>query len=91
MDELEKSLKYVPTYQVIEQIRKEEKKIARDAVRAANNRTKAAKEKAKELELQLIAAVNFLKEKDISIEQIAQILNISLVKVQRIIEAKKKI
>lgn len=36
MDELEKSLKYVPTYQVIEQIRKEEQRIARDKIKSCS-------------------------------------------------------
>ena len=40
MDELEKCLKYVPTYQVIEQIMKEKKKIIRKAVKTTKEMLK---------------------------------------------------
>jgi len=43
MDELEKSLKYVPTYLVIEQIRKEEKRIAKEKLAIERDKTKSAK------------------------------------------------
>lgn len=48
MDELEKSLRYVPTYQVVEKIRKEEKRIAREKLAVEKDKTKSAQEKAKE-------------------------------------------
>lgn len=47
MDELEKSLKYVPTYLVIEQIRKEEKRIAKEKLAIERDKTKTAKEKVR--------------------------------------------
>lgn len=80
MDELEKSLKYVPTYQVIEQIRKEEKKIAREKVKSANDKAKAAKEETKiererreKLESTMVTT---LLDKGVSIEDIAKIMEI---------------
>lgn len=82
MTALEASLKYVPTYQVIEQIRKEEKAIAKDAI-------KAAKDKAKTLEQQLVSAVNFLKDKDIASTQIAKILSVTEKEVEKILNKKK--
>lgn len=81
MTALEASLKYVPTYQVIEQIRKEEKAIAKDAI-------KAAKDKAKTLEQQLVSAVNFLKDKDIASTQIAKILSVTEKEVEKILNKK---
>lgn len=47
MDELEKSLKYVPTYQIIEQIRKEERKIAKEKLAIERDKTKSAQEKVR--------------------------------------------
>ena len=47
MDELEQSLKYVPTYQVVERIRKEEKLIAKEKLVVANDKVKVAEENAK--------------------------------------------
>lgn len=88
MDELEKSLKYVPTYQVVEQIRKEERRIARDKLALEKDKTKVAKDKSKELEQQIIAAVHFLKCKEIPIEQIAKILNITVKDIQNILKKK---
>lgn len=72
MDDLEKSLKYVPTYQVVEQIRKEEKKIARDAITTER----------KQKEALLIELIN----RDVSIETIAQILNITPKAVEKIVK-----
>lgn len=74
MDELEKSLKYVPTYQVVEQIRKEEKQIAKEKLDLEKNKTKAEKERREKLEL---ATVTALITKDVSIEDIAKIMDIT--------------
>ena len=74
MGELEKSLKYVPTYQVVEQIRKEEKKIAKEKLELEKNKTKAEKERREKLEL---ATVTALIAKDVSIEDIAKIMDIT--------------
>lgn len=89
MAELRNSLKYVPTYLIVEQIRREERKIAKQALQSAKDRTKVAKEKAKDLEQQLASAITFLREKDISLEQIAQILGIPLAEVKKIITKSK--
>ena len=72
MDDLEKSLTYVPTYQVVEQIRKEEKKIARDAITTER----------KQKEALLIELIN----RNVSIETIAQILNITPKAVEKIVK-----
>lgn len=78
MDELEKSLKYVPTYQVVEQIRKEEQKIAKEKLALEKNKTKDAKEKARleierreKLEIAMVAA---LLDKGVAIESIAKVM-----------------
>ncbi|PVZ77831.1 DNA repair protein [Serratia sp. S1B] len=96
MDELEKSLKYVPTYQVIDKIRKEEKKIAREKLAIEKGKTKAAQEKTKQakeaekiekerrekLEKAMVAA---LLNKDVSIEDIAKIMDVTPKAVEKII------
>lgn len=86
MDELEKSLKYVPTYQVVEQIRKEEKAIAKTALAIEKNKTKSAQERAKQAEQKLVSAINFLTNKNISIEQIAEVMNITIEEVENAIK-----
>jgi DNA repair protein RadC len=78
MDELEKSIKYVPTYQLIDKVRKEEKGISEEAV-------KAEKELRLTAEKKLIAAVNFLIDKSISEDEIASTLNISLQEIKKIL------
>ena len=89
MDDLEKSLTYVPTYQVVEQIRKEEKKIARDKVKLANDKTKAAKEETKvereRREKLEFAMVSTLIDKNVSIEDIAKIMEITPKSVESIV------
>ena len=47
MDDLEKSLKYVPTYQVVEQIRKKEQKIAEEKLVIEKDKAKSVREKAR--------------------------------------------
>lgn len=89
MDELEKSLKYVPTYQVIEQIRKEEKAIARDAVKTAKDIAKAAKNETRKERQQKEALVIALWERDVSIEQIAIIMDTTPKLVEKIVSKKK--
>ena len=83
MDELEQSLKYVPTYQVVERIRKEEKQIAKEKLAVANDRIKVEKEKLKQAEQKITSAIHFLIEKEISTEQIATILEIDVKEVQK--------
>ncbi len=48
MEELAKSIKWTPTYVVVEQIRKEEKKIRQEAIQTERKKAKADKEKALE-------------------------------------------
>ena len=82
MDDLEKSLTYVPTYQVVEQIRKEEKKIARDKVKLANDKTKIERERREKLEF---AMVSTLIDKNVSIEDIAKIMEVTPKAVESIV------
>lgn len=103
MDKLEVSLKYVPTYQIIESIRKEERKIAREklelekgktkaakeAVLSAKQETKAEREQRQKSEKMLLSAINFLLEKNVTIEQIAKILEITPQEVEKAIKKKK--
>ncbi|MFD1261646.1 JAB domain-containing protein [Entomomonas asaccharolytica] len=89
MDELEKSLKYVPTYQVVEQIRKEEKKIAREKLALEKDKTKAAKEDAKikkeRLEKLQLIMVKTLLDKGVSTENIAKIMEVTPKTIEKII------
>ncbi|KES09543.1 DNA repair protein [Snodgrassella alvi SCGC AB-598-O11] len=82
MDDLEKSVTYVPTYQVVEQIRKEEKKIARDKVKLANDKTKIERERREKLEF---AMVSTLIDKNVSIEDIAKIMEVTPKAVESIV------
>ena len=82
MDDLEKSLTYIPTYQVVEQIRKEEKKIARDKVKSANDKTKIERERREKLEF---AMVSTLIDKNVSIEDIAKIMEVTPKAVENIV------
>ena len=92
MDELEQSLKYVPTYQVVERIRKEEKLIAKEKLAVEKDKTKTAQQKAKAEKEQKEAALaqakalaNALFNKGVDIETIAKIMEITPKKVERII------
>ena len=89
MDELEKSLKYVPTYQVVEQIRKEEKQIAKEKVKSANDKAKTAKEETKierkRREKLESTMVTILLDKGVSIEDIAKTMEITPQDVRKII------
>ena len=95
MDELEQSLKYVPTYQVVERIRKEEKLIAKEKLAVANDKVKVAEEKAKIAKLaekkereQKERLVQALARKEVSVEQIAIIMEIDTKDVQKILRKK---
>ncbi len=89
MDELEQSLKYVPTYQVVERIRKEEKQIAKERLAVEKDKTKTAQQKAKEIkdkaDFEKKALINALLEKGVSIEDIAKILGITVKAVERVL------
>ncbi|WP_434777108.1 JAB domain-containing protein [Neisseria sp. Ec49-e6-T10] len=83
MDELEKSIKYVPSYQLAEQIRKEEKAVAKEALKNAQDAHEQEKEKI------LTSAISFLIEKELKPAQIAKILGLSTQKVSSIIRKMK--
>ena len=92
MADLEKSLTYVPTYQVVEQIRKEEKKIAREKLALERDKTKSAQEKAKlakEAEklaqIQAKALANALLDKGVDLKTIAKIMEITPKAVEKMI------
>ncbi|MBX4134201.1 hypothetical protein JMI89_11250 [Frischella sp. Ac48] len=92
MDELEQSLKYVPTYQVVERIRKEEKLIAKEKLAVEKDKTKTAQQKAKEIkgkaETEKKILINALLDKGVSVEDIAKILGIKVKAVERLIKDK---
>lgn len=73
MDELERSLKYVLTYQIFEQIRKEERKISKKKLAIERYKIKSAQEKAKEAKEQLKLLALALLEKDVDIKSIYKI------------------
>ena len=92
MEELEQSLKYVPTYQVVERIRREEKQIAKEKLAVERDKTKTAKDKAKAEKAQKEAALaqakalaNALLNKGVDIETVAKIMEITPKKVERIL------
>lgn len=96
MDELEKSLKYVPTYLVIEQIRKEEKRIAKEQIKSAQDKVKIAQKKTKEAkeaekiekerrEKLELSMVKTLLEKGVEVESIAKIMEITPKQTMRIL------
>ena len=99
MDELEKSLKYVPTYLVIEQIRKEEKRIAKEKIKSAQDKVKIAQKKTKEAkeaekiekerrEKLELSMVKTLLEKGVEVESIAKIMEMTPKAVGKIIDKK---
>lgn len=82
IEELEKSIKYVPSYQLVEKIRKEEKAIAKDAIKVVKDAHAQEKEKI------LTAAVCFLLEQQLGTEQIAKILDITSKDIENILKKK---
>ena len=85
MDDLEKSLTYVPTYQMVEQIRKEEKKIARDKLALEKAKTRDAKEKARLEQEKKETLIIELFQRGVSTEDIAKILDSTSKEMQNII------
>ncbi|MCX8583740.1 MULTISPECIES: hypothetical protein [unclassified Gilliamella] len=88
MDELEQSLKYVPTYQVVERIRNEEKLIAKEKLAVEKDKTKTEKARREKAESEKKILINALLQKDGSIENIAKILKITVKVVEKIIDKK---
>ncbi|GAA5105690.1 hypothetical protein GCM10023211_04710 [Orbus sasakiae] len=95
MDELEQSLKYVPTYQVVEQIRKEEKVIAKERLEVEKGKTKTAEEKARAAK-ELVKAerehkkllIDALLDKGVDLETVAKILEIPVSDVKKLVKKK---
>ena len=78
MDELEQSLKYVPTYQVVERIRKEEKLIAKEKLAVERDKTKIEKARREKAESEKKILINALLKKGVSVDDIAKILGITV-------------
>lgn len=72
----------IPFYQVMEQIRKEEKKIAREKVRSTNDKIKVERERKEKLEFTMITT---LFDKNVSVKNIAKIMEITPKAVESII------
>lgn len=85
MDELEQSLKYVPTYQVVERIRKEEKQIAKEKLAVEKDKTKTEKARREKAETEKKILINALLDKGVSVEDIAKILGITVKAVERLV------
>lgn len=79
MDELEKSQRYVPTYQIIDRIRKEEEKIRNEI-----------KKEFKEMQNQRNKAIHSLLDKGSSLEEISGMLGIPVEEVKKISKRKPK-
>jgi len=79
LEELEKSLKWVPPYQIIEQIRLEEKKIQKEAVKMAADKAlkRGEKEKALEMAQRMVA-------KGYAIEEIVELSGLSKEEIEKL-------
>ncbi|WP_267353812.1 JAB domain-containing protein [Gilliamella sp. B3482] len=86
MDELEQSLKYVPTYQVVERIRKEEKLIAKEKLAVERDKTKIEKARREKAESEKKILINALLKKGFSVDDIAKILGITVKAVERVVK-----
>ena len=86
MDELEQSLKYVPTYQVVERIRKEEKLIAKEKLAVERDKTKIEKARREKAESEKKILINALLKKGVSVDDIAKILGITVKAVERVVK-----
>ena len=82
MDELEQSLKYVPTYQVVERIRKEEKLIAKEKLAVEKGKKKTEKALREKAENEKKILINALLDEGVSVDDIAKILGITVKAVQ---------
>ncbi len=84
MDKLMKSTKYVPTYLLIEQIRKEEKAIQQELLKVEKEKIKAERDKAKLAQSQLNKAISYLLEQKLTAEEISKILNVTVKEVEKV-------
>jgi DNA repair protein RadC len=92
MTELEASLKYVPTYKIVEKVRKEEKAIADEAFQIAQEALEAEKialKAAKAAKQALSRSIKFLADKNMTAKEIANILKIPPEEVEKAINKKK--
>lgn len=85
MEELEKSLKYVPTYQIIEEVRAQERRIAKEALLFEQYKTKQERAQRRKSERVLVRA---LTEQGVSAENIAKILDVTPKAIEKIINKK---
>ncbi len=92
MEKLMESTKYVPTYQLIERIQKEEKEIRKQMQNEIKEKNQQIREKSRELkekEKQRNNAILLMVEKNIGVEQIAVIFEISVEEVEKISKKKR--
>lgn len=85
MTDLENSLKYVPTYQIAEQIRQQEKLIAKQKIAVEKNKTKAAKAAEKRAKGQATLLALALMNKGVEHASIAKLLNIKVTQVAKLL------
>ena len=90
MAELEQSIKYVPPYILAEKIKEEEKKIREDALKAERDLRKEEKRLRLEAQKRLSLAISTLLDKQMTIEQIAELLSLTPKEVQQIVNKLKK-
>ncbi|WP_165675520.1 hypothetical protein [Metapseudomonas otitidis] len=83
MNKLEASLKYVPTYQVIERVRKEEKATAKEAIKNARDAIKIEREQKDTLIVELI-------NRGTPIDTVAKILGKSPKSIEKLIKKEQQ-
>ena len=86
---LEKSIKYVPPYQLEKRIREEEKKLARVALDELQTLNESEQKRREEAEKQLSSAVLMLLDKGVDAGQISDMLNLPLIDIAMIIQKNK--
>ncbi|MDF7675853.1 JAB domain-containing protein [Neisseriaceae bacterium ESL0693] len=83
MEEIEQSLKYVPTYEIIERIRKEEKAIADEVIQAEKEATKKERQQKEALVMALWA-------QEMPIKQIAALIDTTPKIIERMVSRKQQ-
>lgn len=86
MDRLEESLKFVPTYELEQQIQ-----LAKQIIEQEKQNALVEKKLRQKIEQQMISAVHHMNDKNITKEQIAEILHIPLKDVQRLLRRKRSV
>lgn len=82
MEELEQSTKWVPQFELIERIRKEEKKIREEALREEKEKAKIDKEEAVKKEKLVIARAGL--KKGLTIDMISEITGLTKKEIEKI-------